>query len=44
MLIEAHGGQISVQSEAGCGATFTLTLPAEPNASSVRLPMQEALA
>ncbi|MEP7273957.1 MAG: ATP-binding protein, partial [Acidobacteriota bacterium] len=27
MLIEAHGGQISVQSEEGTGATFAFTLP-----------------
>jgi NtrC-family two-component system sensor histidine kinase KinB len=26
-LIEAHGGQISVRSEVGCGTTFTFTLP-----------------
>lgn len=26
-LVEAHGGQISVQSEVGRGATFTFTLP-----------------
>jgi signal transduction histidine kinase len=26
-LVEAHGGQISVQSEAGRGTTFTFTLP-----------------
>ena len=27
LLIEAHGGQISVQSESGHGSTFTFTLP-----------------
>ena len=26
-IIEAHGGQISVQSQTGCGTTFTFTLP-----------------
>ena len=29
-LIEDHGGQITVSSETGAGATFTVTLPREP--------------
>jgi NtrC-family two-component system sensor histidine kinase KinB len=38
-LIEAHGGQISVRSDVGCGTTFTFTLPvagAAPSADQAR--------
>ena len=30
MLVEAHGGSISVESEAGKGSTFSVSLPAAP--------------
>jgi two-component system NtrC family sensor kinase len=31
-IIQAHGGDIEVKSEAGAGATFTVSLPLEPPA------------
>jgi signal transduction histidine kinase len=33
-IINAHGGSLSVDSEPGQGATFTVTLPLGPNALS----------
>jgi len=43
MLIEAHGGQMNVQSEAGQGATFTFTLPTQPDISLACTAAQKAL-
>ena len=34
-LVEAHGGQMSVQTEVGVGSTFTFTLPLEAQTSKV---------
>jgi PAS domain S-box-containing protein len=35
-IVEAHGGSISVESEAGKGTTFTVTLPIKPGSREVK--------
>ena len=37
-IVEGHGGSVSVRSEAGCGATFTVLLPAAGSDSRSREP------
>jgi signal transduction histidine kinase len=36
--VEAHGGEVSVRSELGKGATFTLIVPVEPPGSGLEMP------
>jgi two-component system sensor histidine kinase BarA len=36
--VEAHGGEVSVRSEAGKGSTFTLMLPVEPPGTGLGMP------
>jgi two-component system, NtrC family, sensor kinase len=37
-ILERHGGSIEVQSDAGRGTTFTITLPGEPSAQALVSP------
>jgi signal transduction histidine kinase len=39
-IVEAHGGQISAQSEVGRGSTFTFTLPVASASASTAVTAQ----